>query len=227
MNPASRVYSFIDSVKKMPKDSNTRLLDLYSKLFNVKSVHDLCVIFIKLSSDAYKVRDILTESGRYEKYTKLCETIESITMPTNLDAGYQHVSEKFDYAEPLMMVLSDSFDVPKYAEEDISDQIDGIQQKIDEFMRSVGELDIDKDTKILFATATYRLKMAVDFYKFGGKDAIAEAMAIFKCITKDTPEAKPLIDIVEQALSMAASTATLIGFAVDPNVSQYLLGYLK
>ena len=91
---------------------------------------------------------------------------------------------------------------------------------VDELMKDMEALEIDKKTKKLFLKVLYEMKISLKFYEIDGVAAIEEALINLICKTKiieKNPIAEPFVNKAKQFFGYVGETiaSTVIGKATE------------
>jgi len=215
MNPASRLYSHIKLISRFKNTQSTTLFDIYSKIFNAKSIFKIYEKLELLNKEVKKVEFLFLNSGKIDKYKSMIISLEKITTPKCLTQQLSTIYRDIETTETILMVLSDAFESTPYEENNIENNLESIQKDLDSFLQKIKTLNINDSVKLLYTNITYKLKHSIECYSISGASLLKEELKLFECILKDAKEAKPIIDKIHNAIDVANKTKDIIGFTAD------------
>ncbi len=221
MNPASRVYNFIDKLKKSNK-MNEKINQIYYEILEVDNPYDLYKKLHLLSQEVNKLKQVLKSSNQHEEFKDLTANLDILVTPMNLNANLNAVQASINVVHPQLKVFAAALETAQLAEQDVKEDLADLQKELDSFFQKIKDMDIDNETKMLYAKVTYKLKESIDIYEISGIDAVRDHMRVFECITKDEKDAEPINSRFSTIINNASATAGLIGFATGSNLPQLM-----
>lgn len=222
MNPASRVFNFVDKLK-IQRDDSKQMVQVYYEILEVEDPYSLYTSLKIVANEVNKIEDILKASNKTEKYKNFLILIKEVITPYNLKAPLNTIRNAINTVHPILMVLEDSLENQQFGETDISDKLKDIETDLDNFLKKINSLKISDEEKLLYAKITLKLKESIKLYELGGADELSTNIKVFECITKDSKEAAPITEKLLIALSAASATTGLISFATGKDLTQLLL----
>jgi len=113
------------------------------------------------------------------------------------------------------MVLSDAFEITEFEESDITEDLNHIKTDLNAFLSKIKTLEIDDESKLIYANVTHKLILSIEYYDIGGSEMLRENLSLFRCITKEEKEADSLFKKLSETLKKAKTVKETLGFFMD------------
>ena len=212
MNPASRIYDLLLTLQGA-KDKNKSLLEAYKTVLNAEDIYRVYDILHMYQSNLLKIKKEIKLLKKADRYKKLFLDVEKLVLPTNMQVPLSQYDQILTQITPQFMILADSFENPKYHENDVGKELEAFLGELDVFLENVMKTNMDKRTRYIYIVVVGKLKQAILNYKYIGIEAVAKEMAAFECIAKEDKKAsavyKRLLHIVNRAKEVKDAVAFL------------------
>lgn len=219
-NSAVRVS---DILTKIWENSGVKIEDGWKQALNVDTLVEVFVGIEKIDKQLTIIenqyRDKNRNMGKLEQHIQ--EIRNFLNLP-NLESPI-HAYTKSYFKEANIAAIGvaeaifDNTDRENIIEQE---KLDQMATMLDDLMKEMDALELDKKTKKLFLKVLYEMKMSLKFYEIDGVSAIEEALINLICKTKiieENPSIDSFVHKTKQFLKYAAVTiaSTVIGKSTE------------
>ena len=136
-------------------------------------------------------------------------------LPVSLEPYISQYKDVLSSIVPQFMILSDSFENPKYHENDVREELDNFSVELDNFLQNMMSSDIDDKTKEILIVVVHKLKLSLVNYKFIGIAALQENILFFECILGKTENGKNIFQKLLGIVKVAKDTKEAAAFMAN------------
>lgn len=231
-NSANRVY---DILTKIRMDPNQTILVSWKKALGVETLIDVYIGIGKIDAQLTAIEE------RYSEKRQATKLIVSAIQEIRAFLSYERISD-INISSFTNSALKDAniiiigmaeliFDDEDRENIIEQEKFDQMASMVDELMKEMEALEIDKKTKKLFLKVLHEMKLSFKFYEIDGVVAIKEALINLICKTKileENPIAKPFVNKIKNFLGYVGETiaSTVIGKATESLYDKVISGVI-
>lgn len=207
-NSALRISEILE---KLISDTNRSIADAWKQVFDVQSIVEMYIGIGKVDEQLTLLENKFLEKQRNtERIAPVIQEIRLFLNYPNVDAQVSSfVSSHLKQANILAIGMAETIFELTDGENIIEqEKLDQISTMLDDLMKDMEVLEIDKKTKKLFLKVLHEMKISLKFYEIDGVSAIEESLINLICKIKV---------IEENAItgSFVSKAKQFLGYAVE------------
>lgn len=210
MNCISRIYPVLFQLEQLKDETLFKAFKSVFKATNDIMVYKALVIFdveLKDIEENYLADFFFNHPSEKEAITRVISLFRNHLFFQN------QVKSHLEDIKTARLLLSISSKLVPH--ENIKPKLQEASAMIDDFLTLIDTLDISEVDKFLYLKVTNQLQESLSFYAITGTKGIISPLKAFECLTRDTKEAKSIVTLVSEIITISGGLIAITHSAVS------------